>query len=179
MPNRGPAGQPIEATSNHACPAEPRGVNALTVGERFLVWSLRQWVDGWRNGVADSRALREGFATACVQDGMAPFDATMRAVVAGTMRPLDVRCLCCRFVSGDESLFLNVVAAGQRDRDDLMAAAFEEFLAPAAVRLATAGAMRLGTALTSAGLLLPLTAVPGVVRAAATRAAGHGLHLVQ
>jgi hypothetical protein len=179
MPNQWPAELPSEATSSHGCPQEPRAVEALAVAERFTVWCLRQWVDGWRNGVPDGRLLHEGFATAYVPDGLAPFDAMMRAVVAGTRRQLDVRCLRCRFVSDDESLFLNVVAAGQRDRDDLMSAAFEEFLAPASVRLATAGALGLGGAMTAAGLVLPLTAVPGVVRAAATRAAGRGLRLVQ
>ena len=179
MPNQSPAELPSDTASGHACPPEPRAVETLAVAERFLVWCLRQWVEGWRNGVPDGRMLRDGFATAYLPDGLAPFDTMMRAVVAGTQRQLDVRCLRCRFVSEDESLFLNVVAAGQRDRDDLLSAAFEEFLAPASVRLATAGALRLGGAMTAAGLLLPLTAIPGVVRAAATRAAGRGLRLVQ
>lgn len=103
----------------------------------------------------------------------------MRAVVAGTQRPLDVRCLRCRFVSDDESMFLNAVAAGQRDRDDLMAMAFDEFLAPAASRVVASSALALGGAMTAAGLLLPLTAVPGAARAAAVRAANRGLRLVQ
>ena len=184
MPNRPRIDRAtVDGTSgrneDHSCPREARAVEALVVAERFVAWCLRQWVDGWRTGVPDGRLLREGFATACVPDGLAPFDAMMRAVVAGTRRQLDVRCLKCRFLSEDENLFLNVVAAGQRDRDDLMSAAFEEFLAPASVRLATAGAVGLGAAMTAAGLLLPLSAVPGVARAAAARAAGRGLHLVQ
>ena len=184
MPDR-PSVEPpsVDPTSDrdegHRCPWEERSVESLAVAERFLLWCLRQWVDGWRNGVPDGRMLCDGFATAYVPDGLAPFDAMMRAVVAGTQRQLDVRCLHCRFISEDESLFLNVVAAGQRDRDDLLSAAFDEFLAPAAARLATAGALRLGSAMTAGGLLLPLTAIPGVVRAAATRAAGRGLRLVQ
>src|SRR5262245_39700159 len=118
MPSRPPVERPsVNPTSGrdegHGCPREERGIDWLAVAERFLTWCLRQWVDGWRNAVPDSRLLHEGFATAYVPDGLAPFDAMMRAVVAGTRRQLDVRCLKCRFVSDDESLFLNVIAAGQ------------------------------------------------------------------
>jgi hypothetical protein len=179
MPHTLPRDVTAETASGHACPAEQREIGALVAAERFLVWCLRQWVEGWRTGTPDSKLLRDGFAAAYAPDGMAPFDAMMRAVVAGTRRQLDVRCLKCRFVSADETLFLNVVAAGQRDRDDLLSAAFDEFVAPAAVRLASSATLALGSALTAAGLLLPLTAVPGVARNAALRAAGRGLRLVQ
>lgn len=179
MPHHLPREAVVETAADHACPAEQREVTALIAAERFLVWCLRQWVEGWRAGMPVGRMLREGFATAYMPEGLAPFDAMMRAVVAGTRRQLDVRCLHCRFVSEDESMFLNVVAAGQRDRDDLLTAALDEFVAPASVRLATSAALTLGNVMTAAGLPLPLTAVPGVARGAALRAAGHGLRLVQ
>lgn len=179
MPHHLPREAEPGTAPGHACPAEDRQVGALVAAERFLVWCLRQWVEGWRNGVADSQRLRDGFAAAYAPDGMAPFDAMMRAVVAGTRRQLDVRCLHCRFVSADENLFLNIVAAGQRDRDDLMTGAFDEFVAPTAVRIATSAALSLGNAMTAAGLLLPLTTVPGIARGAAMRATGRGLRLVQ
>lgn len=179
MANQWPSEQASDAAASHGCPAEPRGVETLAVAERFLVWCLRQWVEGWRIGTPDSRALHDGFTVAYVPDGMAPFDAMMRAVVAGTRRQLDVRCLRCRFVSDDESMFLNLVAAGQRDRDDLLTAAFDEFLAPAAVRLASSAALSLGAAMTAGDLLLPMTSIPGAARAASVQAANRGLRLVQ
>jgi hypothetical protein len=179
MPNQWPRAVPSDPAAADACPPQSRIVDSLTAAERFMVWSLRQWVEGWRDGVPDSRSLREGFAVAYAPDGLAPFDAMMRAVVAGTRRQLDVRCLRCRFVSDDENLFINLVAAGQRDRDDLLASALEEFVAPAAARLATAGALALAGTLTAAGLLLPLNEIPGVAQAASLRAAGRGLRLVQ
>ncbi|TWS94963.1 hypothetical protein [Reyranella sp. CPCC 100927] len=179
MPNQWPSGPAADAAPSHGCPPQQRSVQTLAVAERFLVWCLRQWVEGWRAGAPDSLALRDGFEVAYVPDGMAPFDAMMRAVVAGTQRQLDVRCLRCRFVSDDESMFLNLVAAGQRDRDDLLTAAFDEFLAPAAVRVASSAALALGAAMTAADMLLPMTAVPGAARAASVHAANHGLRLVQ
>ncbi|HEX2886019.1 hypothetical protein [Vineibacter terrae] len=179
MPDQGPTAPTKDVTAEHGCPPQARGVETLAVPERFLVWCLRQWVEGWRAGLPDGRVLHDGFEAAYLPDGLAPFDGMMQAVVAGTQRPLDVRCLRCRFVSDDESMFLNAVAAGQRDRDDLMAMAFDEFLAPAASRVAASSALALGSAMTAAGLLLPLTAVPGAARAAAVRAANRGLRLVQ
>ncbi|HKU99684.1 MAG TPA: hypothetical protein VJR58_30600 [Vineibacter sp.] len=179
MPNQWPSEEASDGTANHGCPPQPRSVETLAVAERFLVWCLRQWVEGWRIGLPDSLVLRDGFTVAYVPDGVAPFDAMMRAVVAGTQRQLDVRCLRCRFVSDDESMFLNLLAAGQRDRDDLLTAAFDEFLAPAAVRLASAAALELGAAMTAAGMLLPMTAIPGAARAASVHAANTGLRLVQ
>jgi len=180
MPEQWPTTQPTDDPSEgHGCPPQERSVETLAMAERFLVWCLRQWVEGWRIGTPDSRALHDGFAVAYVPDGAAPFDAMMRAVVAGTQRQLDVRCLRCRFVSDDESMFLNLVAAGQRDRDDLLTAAFDEFMAPAAVRLASSAALTLGAAMTAADLLLPLTSIPGAARAASVQAANRGLRLVQ
>jgi hypothetical protein len=179
MPNPSLPDGSSDATPDDDCPAARRGVETLATAERFLVWSLRQWVEGWRAGVPDSRQLREGFATAYVPDGLAPFDAMMRAIVAGTRRQLDVRCLRCRHVSDDESMFLGVVAAGQRDRDDLVETALGEFMAPAAVRIAASAAMALGGAMTAAGLLAPLTTIPGAAHAASMRAANRGLRLVQ
>lgn len=51
MPDQGPTAQTKDVTAEHGCPPQARGVETLAVAERFLVWCLRQWVEGWRAGL--------------------------------------------------------------------------------------------------------------------------------
>lgn len=133
------------------CPVEARTLGDLLLAERFVVWALREW----RLRRDDGETLRCGFDHADAGDGLTPFCAFMAALVAGTRRPLDVRCMNCPYVSPDEDLALDAVAAVQRDRDEITCALLMDALAPSAARIATAHLAVFAHRIAAGGLVLP------------------------
>lgn len=118
------------------CPVEARTLDSLRLAERFVVWALREWRLRRGNGETRPETLRRGFHHADIGDGLTPFCDFMEALVSGTRRPLDVRCMNCPYVSPDEDLVLDAVAAAQRDREEIAKALLMDALPPAAARIA-------------------------------------------
>jgi hypothetical protein len=139
----------------HECPVEARSLEDLRCAERFVVWALREWRLRWSDGESRPHALRCGFHHAEIGDGVTPFCDFMEALVAGTRRPLDVRCMNCPYVSPDEEIVLDAVAAAQRDRDEVACALLMDPLPHAAARIASAHLAAFAHKMAESGLVLP------------------------
>lgn len=139
----------------HECPAEARSVEHLTRAERFVVWALREWRLRWSAGEARPKTLRCGFHHADIGDGLTPFCDFMEALIAATLRPLDVRCMSCPYVSPDEEIALDAIAAAQRDRDEVAQALLMDPLPRAAARIAGDHLAAFAHKMAESGLVLP------------------------
>lgn len=139
----------------HECPVEARSLENLRCAERFVVWALREWRLRWGDGETRPYALRCGFHHAEIGDGVTPFCDFMEALVAGTHRPLDVRCMNCPYVSPDEEIVLDAAAAAQRDREEVACALLMDALPRDAARIAGAHLAVFAHKMAESGLVLP------------------------
>lgn len=154
----------------------------LRTAELFVVALLRLWIlpgtdpagihPDWRQG-----CVRAGIAA----EGVAAFDALFRVVAVAALRTLDVRCLRCARLGGDEAWLLQFLSMVQQRREDDAAGILGNWLPPAAVRLAMAPARQFAMALAAHGLHVPRRHAEAAVvdRLAPFAHAARGLTLVQ
>lgn len=164
---------------SHDCPVEARTLNELRLAERFVVWALREWRLRRSGGEARPETLRRGFHHADIGDGLTPFCDFMEALVAGTRRPLDVRCMNCPYISPDEDGVLDAVAAAQRDRDEIAQARLMDPLPRAAARIAVSHLALFAHKMAEAGLVLPRGPSLATDHISICRSTSPGIALVQ
>ncbi|MBM3620667.1 MAG: hypothetical protein FJX20_08240 [Alphaproteobacteria bacterium] len=163
----------------HECPVEARSLENLRCAERFVVWALREWRLRWSDGEARPGTLRCGFHHANCGDGLTPFCDFMEALVAGTRRPLDVRCMNCPYISPDEDRVLDAAAAAQRDRDEITCALLMDALPRAAARIAVGPLAAFAHKMAEAGLVLPRGPALAGDRISICRSTNPGIALMQ
>lgn len=170
---------PAPSLATDECPAEARTLDSLRLAERFVVWAIREWRRRWSDGEARPETLRRGFHHADIGDGLTPFCDFMEALVAATRRPLDVRCMNCPYVSPDEDLALDAVAAAQRDRDEIAYALLLDALPPAAARIAIGHLAAFAHKMAESGLVLPRGPSLAADHVSICRSTNPGIALVQ
>ncbi|MFO1081581.1 MAG: hypothetical protein U1E23_13255 [Reyranellaceae bacterium] len=136
----------------------------FTLGERFVLWAVRQWrVD--RALPTEGSTLHRGFKTAGLLDALADFAIVMDAVQFGARRALCIHLPTCSAVSHDEATLVALCALAQGGCDRPLAASFGVLLEPAAARVAVDRCRGFAATLATAGLRLA---------PAPTEGAGHG-----
>lgn len=138
----------------------PDCVTALDLGERLMVWSMRQWRLGW--AAPASPAWQEVWNEFAVRFGgregrmaLAAFTALLGRLRTNARRPLRDRCVDCPTLGVEEISVLRLVAACQR-RQQPLAQGIAQWLAPLDETAdMVAAATRLAAVLTRHDLLLP------------------------
>jgi hypothetical protein len=142
--------------ATHGLPTWPWAqdlADALPRPERLLLDGMRLWFAEARNGHAPLPALRATFVAEDAGAALAPFDALLREAAAH--RPLlGFGCTLCPRVAEAEALLLLGCALAQRGARREAVAVFLRWLPLAGAGAALPQAVRLGTALRGAGLLL-------------------------
>jgi hypothetical protein len=145
-------------------------VETLDFPAQFLLWGMRCWLAAWRQGGHGQGApggsfgayrgiAGEGFLRAGVPQAMSLIDDIFQAVALAALRPIDLRCVPCPYLSADEALLLGAVAASQRKQHGVAWAALLAVLPPAAARGALPSLISLAVLLRDAQLVLaPLDA---------------------
>lgn len=150
-------------------------VAELDFPAQFLLWGMRCWLAAWRQdgsgrggngqGPAGGSAgayrgiAGEGFLRAGVPQALELIDDIFQAVAIAALRQVDLRCIHCAFLSGDEALLLGAVGASQVRQHGVAWAALLSLLPPAAARGALPSLISLAVLLRDAGLKLePLDA---------------------
>ena len=132
-------------------------VAALKTAELFALATARLWVARCLNPARAMPDWDGGFDVARLEPGTAgAFDALFRAIAAGARRDMEFHCPSCPCLAADELQYLRMLALFQQGRSLEATAILEDWLAPSALRAALAPACRFATALTWAGLALPL-----------------------
>lgn len=142
--------------ATHGLPTWPWAqdpADALPRPERLLLDGMRLWLAAVRNGHAPLPAMRAPFVAEDAGAALVPLDALLRGAVAH--RPLPgFGCPLCPRVTEEEALLLLGCALAQRGAPREAVAAFLRWLPLAGACAALPQAVRLGTVLRGAGLLL-------------------------
>jgi|GEM_PF-3356257 len=112
-----------------------RDFHALGEAERLMIWAVRYWVTCFKAskkaGPGLGCALR-GAGVGHAEDGL---DFALTVLSQCALRPVDVRCPACRFVSPDEERLIETVARLQNSDGGGAWLAVTEILPAAAARI--------------------------------------------
>jgi predicted glycoside hydrolase/deacetylase ChbG (UPF0249 family) len=126
----------------------------LRFAEQFTVWALRKWVAVMKSGDKDDAVLQEAFAQARIGEAFASFDYLMRIVAASAKRTIDVRCVVCHAVSLDETIILGMIEARQQGDAVSTHMYLDDWIPPAAARVAFAPVTCVAETMEQGGLRL-------------------------
>jgi len=114
---------------------DDRDFHALGEAERLVIWAVRYWVTCFRAsklaGPGLGCALR-GAGVGHAEDGL---DFALTIVSQCALRPVDIRCSACRFVSPDEERLVEAVARLQANDGGGAWLAIADLLPAAAARI--------------------------------------------
>lgn len=133
--------------------AEPSTFIELPFGEQLMLWAMRLWMRGLRDGMPDQTILRTGFKLAGVPAAHAALDGLMTVLTTTATGAIDIRCPHRADISADEHQLMDVIAGLQspgRGGSTLFACR----LPPAARRTGMELAGHLATVFSSAGLMI-------------------------
>ena len=126
---------------------------SLPIGERFVLWALRQWqVD--RALPREGSALHRGFKMAGLIGALPDFAIAMDAFFFGARRRLVIHLPTCSAVSRDEATLLALCGLAQVQCDGPLAASLDVIMAPTTSRVAADRLKTFAAALADAGLRL-------------------------
>ncbi|SKA13423.1 hypothetical protein SAMN02745126_03760 [Enhydrobacter aerosaccus] len=138
---------------------------SLPVGERFVLWAMRQWQQD-RALPSEDSILYRGFRTAGLLEVLPDFAVAMDALLFGARRAIHIHLPTCSSVSGDEATLVALCGLAQSDLERPLLASLDVMMAPTASRVAAERLKVFALALGEAGLRL----------APPAGAAGAGLH---
>lgn len=125
----------------------------LPLGERFVLWALRQWHQD-RAVPADGSPLHRGFRMAGLLEALPDFAIAMDAFLFGARRPMHVHRPTCGQVSRDEATLVALCGLAQGGMDRPLLASLDVLMAPTASRVAAIRLKTFAMALAGAGLRL-------------------------
>src|SRR5689334_17732388 len=102
MQNTAPEGtRPIGVAVRSGC-GRPGCACGLPIGERFVLWALRQWHQD-RSLPAEGSPLHQGFKMAGLIEVLPDFAIAMDAFLFGARRAIEIHLPACSKVSRDEA----------------------------------------------------------------------------
>jgi hypothetical protein len=125
----------------------------LPIGERFVLWALRQWQEDGALPM-EGGALHRGFQMAGLLDALPDFAIAMDAFFFGARRAFQVHRPSCCAVSLDEAMLLALCGLVQGDHDVPLDASLDVLMTPTAKRVAASRLKVFASALAQAGLRL-------------------------
>jgi hypothetical protein len=159
--NSSVAPEPPETSTRPSCGRHGCACS-LPIGERFVLWALRQW----STTIPCLRRTRPSIAASGRQAGLIDvlpdFSIAMDALVFGARRRLHIHLPPCSEVSRDEATLVALCALAQGDHDAPFRASLDLLMVPTASSVVAGRLKTLVVALRRAGLrLLPPSAEAG------------------
>lgn len=124
---------------------------ALPLGERFVLWALRQWQQD-RALPREGSILHRGFKVAGVLEALPDFAIAMDAFLFGARRAMEIHRPACSGVSRDEAVMVALCGLAQADHDGPLLASLDILMAPTASRVAAIRLKAFAVGLAKAGL---------------------------
>jgi hypothetical protein len=140
-------------SGDRAGPSHQTCVCSLSIGERFVLWALRQWLVD-RTLPMEGSTLHRGFKTAGLIDALPDFAIAVDAFLFGSRRALHVHSPPCSAVSPDEATLVTLCSLAQAELDQPLMASLDVLMMPGAARIAGARLKAFAGALRGAGLAL-------------------------
>lgn len=97
----------------HSCRSASRDVAPLTsldATEQLLIWAIRRWIDGFKNGQNADDAIITRLHTDRLRGVFLPLDALLQMIGDGATRYVDMRCGECPGIGDDEARLLFSIA---------------------------------------------------------------------
>lgn len=157
---------PPQIDSRQTC-GRPGCICAMPIGERFILWALRQWrceLAGWRSDRVlppDGSALLGGFRLAGLLDSLTEFAGLMDVLLFGARRALEIHAPSCGCLSGDEATLIALCGLAQGEHDGRLLASLDAMMVPAAASVAALRVKLFAMALADAGLDLSPSGAAG------------------
>lgn len=126
---------------------------SLPLGDRFVLWALRQWQHD-RALPREGSTLHRGFKLAGLLEVLPDFAIAMDAFLFGARRALAIHAPPCSDVSRDEAVLVALCGLAQADHDGPLLASLDIMMAPTASRVAAIRLKAFAAALAGAGLRL-------------------------
>jgi hypothetical protein len=111
-------------------------IGSLGFAAQFLVWVVRNWVGAFKTNQDFALVTENAFERFGLAGSAAAIDAAMTIVAASASRSIDIRCIKCRFLSPDEAILIDAVAAIQADIHFTAYSGLNKLMPMAAVRAA-------------------------------------------
>ena len=142
----------IDSAPRTGC-GRPGCACGLPIGERFVLWALRQWHHD-RSLPTEGSPLHQGFKMAGLIEVLPDFAIAMDAFLFGARRAMEIHRPTCSSVSRDEATLVALCGLAQGDFDGPLMASLDVMMAPTASRVAAIRLKAFAVALGSAGLKL-------------------------
>ncbi len=134
----------------------PSETGVLSFGERLLLWSIRMWVSGYKDGANVQNMMQHSFELAGLPDLYADFDDVMYLIATTATEDITIWSPDCLYVSDDEHLLLGVVAAWQQGQGkDQGTALLSTWLPMAAIRFAQPSLSKIATTMANQNMVIP------------------------
>jgi hypothetical protein len=137
----------------------PLELATLDFPAQFVVWALRAWVQAFKASESFDAVTHHGFTRFGLQASALALDGAMTVLAASASRPIDIRCINCRYLSPDEAILLDAVAAAQSERHFIATVALRKTMPGTAARIALPHVVDLARDLARAGMRLNSDAV--------------------
>jgi len=154
----------------------PPEVSSLDFPAQFVVWALRAWVQAFKSSESFDAVTHHGFTRFGLQASARALDGAMTVLAASASRPIDIRCINCRYLSPDEAILLDAVAAAQADRHFVATVALRKIMPGTSARIALPHVADLARDLSRACMRLNSDAVRNVDMMDVTPAPQRWLH---
>lgn len=125
----------------------------MPIGDRFVLWAVRQWQQE-HSLPCEGSILHRGFKLAGLLEVLPDFAIAMDAFLFGARRAMEIHQPTCSSVSRDEATLVALCGLAQADYDQPLLASLDVLMAPTASRVAAVRLKAFAVALASAGLRL-------------------------
>lgn len=125
----------------------------LPLGDRFVLWALRQWQHD-RALPREGSTLHRGFRIAGLLGALPDFAIAMDAFLFGARRAPEIHAPPCAALSRDEAVLVALCGLAQAGHDGPLLASLDVMMAPTASRVAAIRLKAFAVALAEAGLRL-------------------------
>lgn len=155
----------MAANDNH-CHHDPDGldetdhssgevfIEALPFASQFAIWAARIWVTALKSEQPFETLSGNTFRQFNLVEAQRSLDELFMIVAHAADRQIDIRCTRCRYVSADEMVFHQALAAIQNGLAFQAYNELRQWLPAAAARIAFNPLTRLGTTMAQAQLVL-------------------------
>jgi len=133
-----------------------RSFEQLPFAGQLMIWGMRHWVMALKTRQDFAALTGDGFDQFGLGSAGQALDELFQVIAVSASRQIDIRCVKCRYVSEDEALLIDCLAAAQEERFPLAYAGIIEILPPAAARHAMPTVISLAKIFAHAGLTLAL-----------------------
>lgn len=135
-------------------------IESLPFASQFAIWAARAWVTALKIEQPFEAVSGDTFRKLDLLPAQQALDSLFMTIARSASRPIDIRCLKCRYVSPDEMIFHQALSAAQHGESFAAYHDLRNWMPSAAARIGLASLVTFATLLAQADLRLAPRARP-------------------